>query len=1086
MLDNHTINHFIKYEITTLKRNRGLKCILYICTTLVCSLHIITQSNLFSPEWIAIALPSSIPFANAYLINYLQVFIIIIWANLPIEKHQTKELPDSIQIRPFKNIELLSGKILGFIYMILVFTLSLNLIAIAIHLFISNSPFSLYPYLFYHFTLTLPTLIFTTGITLFMKGIIKNKAISSIILLAFLYIEIAYGKNILHGSIDLFASSLPNTFSDITGFSGLNLYLLQRLSFFLWGFGFILFGIFFLNRLPNSKRQQSSVSKCGLCIILLGFIPTWTFISTFTQQKKERDQMRHVFAQYENTPKISIGKHEIQFEQKDKKYFATSKITILNSLEQPLDSVILYLNPGLNVTRLSENNIPLNFHRKQQVITIRQILQPHEIRTFEIQYEGTINPAICYAEITNLDSLAISRNYGIFNLGKDFYYLQTNFTLLTPECLWYPNALPPVNLLSPYIVSQNYTNFQLTVIGEKERTPISQGKRITQGDTTRFINTNKQTGLSLCIGKYNTNSVSANNISFELYRFKKHIYLTGKIKDPSILIKTWLGGLEYNNQKYLFSKLALIEIPINFCAFSRNGKNGSEYIQPEIIFRPEREASISTTLQIPTEALNPGIPPEIEWFSGYMNNYSAYRSLKTGNQFSNLLCKSIKKRAIKNEYNISTLLQRHHLYLTSPEFPGIHLIFQKIQEQLATSHQNYNNNPCYTYASKYFKEHNLQAIFQDKIDILQFEELLYTKSLMLLLNTLQTIPKQELYHFIEKFCLRHVFSEINYEQFCNEIEYKYHIDLKKLTRQLYHTKGLPNFVIKDARLQEIPDRNGITGYQYSVKVWNKGNIDGIITINDSHTNQHTHYLIPAGKSKEIYSYIEDLDNEFEIRVYTNLSQNIPAFYTFNNIQPTPFHGKPRTGIFDIDTTSFLPPKNEYIVDNEDATFKIIDPGEKLTRFMKQQNKHDTNNPNHKQWTYSYYNRGGYGEPVKSYYKKLAGNGNSKVEWETTLPVAGEYELFVYHDEMTFKNNGYVKKYVNYKEITINNPTQTYLFTHQNGQERIVLDTRQAGYGWISLGIFPFPQGKTQITLLDLGSSPFQIIIADAVKWVKIK
>ena len=180
----------------------------------------------------------------------------------------------------------------------------------------------------------------------------------------------------------------------------------------------------------------------------------------------------------------------------------------------------------------------------------------------------------------------------------------------------------------------------------------------------------------------------------------------------------------------------------------------------------------------------------------------------------------------------------------------------------------------------------------------------------------------------------------------------------------------------------------------------------------------------------------------------------------------------------------MPDPNVFIVDNEDQGFHIIESAQALTRLVREQNKNNKNTSNSKTWTRNYYNKGGIGEPIRSYHKKLAGTGESNVEWETTLPEAGIYELFVYHDEMTFKRNGYIKKYVNRKELTSPKPTQTYLFLHKGGNEKITLETEEAGYGWISLGKFPFPAGKTKVTLLDIGSGPYQAIIADAVKWVK--
>ena len=61
------------------------------------------------------------------------------------------------------------------------------------------------------------------------------------------------------------------------------------------------------------------------------------------------------------------------------------------------------------------------------------------------------------------------RDSYIFQQGKDYFYLQPELTLLTPECIWYPTGIPPVNVLSPQLSLTDYCQFRLSVIGEKER-----------------------------------------------------------------------------------------------------------------------------------------------------------------------------------------------------------------------------------------------------------------------------------------------------------------------------------------------------------------------------------------------------------------------------------------------------------------------------------------------------------------------------------------------------------------------------------------------------------------------------------------
>ena len=173
-MNYHILKQITIHQVKILRRDRGLNGIMLFCIVLIAFAHIMIQSNIKSPTWIAISLSSAIPFANAYLINYLQVLIIIFWAGNSIRKDMQADSSDAIQTRPYDNTEWLWGKIMGFIVIMLIFDITAAIVAMVIHLFVSDSPFTFHPYLFYFFTLTLPTLIFMTGLTICLKGIVKK------------------------------------------------------------------------------------------------------------------------------------------------------------------------------------------------------------------------------------------------------------------------------------------------------------------------------------------------------------------------------------------------------------------------------------------------------------------------------------------------------------------------------------------------------------------------------------------------------------------------------------------------------------------------------------------------------------------------------------------------------------------------------------------------------------------------------------------------------------------------------------------------------------------------------------------------
>lgn len=1060
---NHLkIIQFVGYGIKILTRDWGFRFISLFCAILITFLHFTTQKSVETSQWIAISLPSAIPFANAYIVNYLQVLIVIFWGGSFIYKEQKIDSNASLDIRPFSNKEYLWGETIGFIVVLLGLDFLLGVIAIIFHLLLSDSPFTLYPYIFYFLTLTLPTLVFTTGLTVAIKGLVRNRGIAFLVLIGIFALDILYTSKFFHGATDLFASSLPNAFSDITGFAETGLFLLHRLSFLLMGSGLIFLSISTIRRIPNNLQSPKKETVFGLIIILLGITSNGIYLHHFNREEQTRQLFRNTFVKYEETPKVHITNHHIRFKQQGRTYSAVSQLEIINPNGQPLSYIILYLNPGLKITDLQIGGKNVDYTRENQVAIIKEILQPQETKALAIHYEGSISPEVCYIEIEDLNEQSATRKYSIFNMGENYFYLEPEFTVLTPECLWYPTSLPTVNTSSPYTTIQNYTRFELSVIGEKKRMPVSQGIPSILEDTIRFSNTYDLPSLSLCIGNYTRKAITVEDKTYEIYVFKGHEYLIEQFPDPQEIIKTWNENyIFYPDRKYVFHKIALIETPVHFCAYTRMWKKGSEYLQPELIFRPEREALTSKAFKVKQQAVNKEFSPQREYFYQYKDNYNEKRFHLAENIFN----KNPKKKLIKNEYDFSTLERNVYFYIYSPEFPGIDLFFQEILSAWEHLYDSFNDYYTYRKASFYLNGHSLREALKTSQEI---SDIISAKSEDFAKRLLCFIPYKEFRAFTENFFQQHAFQTIRYEEFCSAFEEQFGFDLLDFTRQCYDTRKLPAFLVKDAQIEKVEKKNGETGYIQSVKIWNRSNADGVITIVSPY-GKNMNYLVPAGSCQEIREYFEIEPSEFELQVETNLAQNRPSCYSFPNIRPSNTIREARAGIYDADTNLFLPKAGEYIVDDNDPGFHIITDKRPLKNNLLWEMK----------------DMEGYGEIIREFHVKLAGQGNSPVEWEVQLPEEGEYELFIYNNKKAVNQIALPSIFIQGKEEEKKNPIQTYQFTHADGEEKVELKLRELDNGWISIGKYRFNSGTAKIRLEDKGVDPRQKLLADAVKWVKI-
>ncbi|WP_294141317.1 hypothetical protein [uncultured Sanguibacteroides sp.] len=1050
------------YEIKTISREWSFRMVTVLSVLIVTSLHVITQSNLVEPEWIAISLPSAIPYSNACLVISLQMIIIIFFAGNFLRGNRPEGSNSALSARPYSNLELLWGKTTGFLILMFGVALLQGTIAIFIHLFGSDSPFVLYPYVFYFFTLTCPILFFFTGLTMYVKGITRTPALAIVLLIGSLYFFLSFGSELFYGAFDVSAISLPNTFSDLTGFTGLGGYLLQRSSFLAWGCGLILLSISFVNRLPSGTKSNFSIGRQGVWFVVLGLIFSGFYTESFIRRDHERKTIRETLAKYQPTPKVSITDHNIEFKQEGYTYSASSRLNLLNTNNQKIDSVILYLNSGLKVLKLTYRGKAIPFRREHQVLTLPLSMKPGETKQIEIEYGGSISSVVCYPEIVDIDSLAKNRLYYQYNMGQNYYYLQPDYTLLTPECLWYPTSKPNVNVNLPLSTDQDYTRFTLLVKGEPSRTAISQGEETREGENTRFMNKIALPGLTLCMGDYTRKSLQKNGILYEIFLFRDHEYLIPEEITPEEAIKSWKRMFGYNDKAYVFTKLNLVETPIHFCAYSRNWKNNSEQVQPEIILRPEREALLPWTFSIKSNQEN----QFLDWYMNYLA--SGTRDFPMGNMFFNRLTGNYNTKKIKNESDIYFLQQKDHynVYSSSPEFTGINRLFHYMQQGFYT---NFNDGVNVYYIGKNLRDRNLAEVLGEPNDEKEVDKAIYARGYYFLKYILyRPVSPEEFERFNSNFIQSHAFQSFSYEKYCEEFENQFGIPLLELTRNLYNENGFPAFHFKDAQVDDVETVDGKLGYVFSIKVWNKGKRNGILSFKHVDDIEKREYFIPKGSCKEIKIYFEGDRDSYTIILYTNDSQNLPSYYTFNEFPEKGIIEKPVDGIFETDTLAFAPEPNVYIVDNEDPGCRIVEHRRSIEKLRK----------SHKTRWYWLDNENAYGEVSKTFFRKAA-KGNSEIEWEVNLPESGKYELFIYNPLEKSKN--YLRKRKE-RETWI----QKYRFVHDKGKEEVEVALLEAEHGWVSLGTYQFHAGKTKITLSGQGANRYQYMYADAVKWVKIK
>ena len=406
--------------------------------------------------------------------------------------------------------------------------------------------------------------------------------------------------------------------------------------------------------------------------------------------------------------------------------------------------------------------------------------------------------------------------------------------MLTPECLWYPVSLPPVNPQSPYNIGKNFTDYALTVLYSGNGKVLSQGK-ITENDgKITFTNPTPLTGISLTIGDYEKKSVVADSTDFEIYYFKGHDFWTETFSELTdtiaVVLQEKKEDIERNNGRdYPFSKIVMAETPIPFATYVRNWKGYSEYVQPEIIFMPERLATINFDFKAvkkqidswgnPNEASRTEQEKQVQLFDWFLWRIREEKTVEDGNW----------NNQVVNKRYINPMFFDYVSYIRSEDYPILDLAVNLMQTS-STEMRNWGNviNDKQR-ANLYLETKSFQQAAKDpELKPVIFYEMLKLKSNVLKNYIFSLVPEEEFNTFLKEFSLGHQFMEVPFEDLDDAIAEEFGIDLSDFIHQWYTEDHSPTLYIQNVDANQVVVED-ITRYQVKFKVNNPADVDAIIT-----------------------------------------------------------------------------------------------------------------------------------------------------------------------------------------------------------------------------------------------------------------
>jgi hypothetical protein len=1112
MFSVYNILTIAKFETKTLFRSWFFRVFAILTVGILGFLNILFFTDAIDVlPWSLRGLPGSIPYLNMLFYNIAQAIIAVFMASDFLKRDYKLNTTEVIYMRSMTNGDYILGKLLGILFVFVSLNLLVYIFALVINLVFADVPVYFSAYAIYFLLMSLPSLIFIIGLAFISMILIKNQALTFILVLGYVAITLFFVSTKINYLFDYMCWYIPLAFSDFTGFTDLGPIIIQRLLYLSLGLAFIFLTIVSIRRLPQSQflTKLSTV----LAVVLFIFVGALGFIhySDYSQFKSARSTMIALNDQQSSTAIVSVKSCNLQLEHIGENIAVNAELGIVNENSEMLEKIVFSLNPGLEVNTVKINNNDVQFEQNFHLLTLNAGLQVGEATTVQMNYSGRILQSSSYLDVDD-EQFNLIHNIGPYKLEKKYGYLKANYVLLTKENLWYP--VPGVTHGSKILPQwkKDFINFALSVKTREGLTVISQGELLdSENGTVKFVPENPLSQISLVIGNYEKRSIVVDSVEFSLYTHSKHNHFVpyfSAIGDTiGSLIRDTKQEFESKvNLDYAFPRMSLIEVPAHYVAFERRISSVVERIQPEQMFLPENGLSLYSTDFKRTK------------------KYSNRRNKDMNRDVSEKQTQTSMLTRFLSEFQGNSMRRRHGGINVNfaPEFSLIPLYFQYVSHLEAKEYPLLGDafesflNTKYGGGESIFgrfftgmsddekanlilRDNSLAQLLTDTEHFDQIKDVIRVKSDFLFKRLVGTVGQEKFDNYLDQLLNEHKFKPIKMEQFITDLQNKFGINFLEWLGPWRNDTSLPGLFVSNIKAYEVLKGN-MSMFQASFTLSNEKSVPGLVAVEfrgggrrgDGHrfgppaATDLRIINIEGDQAKQVFILLDEEPRMMSIN--TIMAENLPQtfIHRIEDIEldknAVPFDGEK---MLDEIPPFTLP--GEYIVDNEDSSF-TVETGEKksmLQRFLKIEDEDEEYSAfrfyrppsNWRKTTFDDF----YGKYIHSAYFIRSGGGEKTATWTANLESSGQYDVFAFNPQIQMRfgrgrGRGGDRGGSNYVgELH-------FKIYHDDGVEELLLDAPNADQGWNLLGSYYLSQGEAKVEISN--ESNDRLVIADAIKWIK--
>ncbi len=1135
MISIHNIRTVARYEAKTLRRSWLFRLFSILALAILTIMNIGMFSPIGDEDWEFLAIPSSMPLVNLYILNIAQSLIVIFLASDFLKRDKKLDTNEVLYTRPMSNMEYIFGKSLGILRLFLGVNILILTICLIINIISQQASIDIAAYFEYLFIISIPTLIFSLGFAYLLMSIIRNQSITFLLLLGFAALNMFYLFNRMNSFFDYMLFGLPVFKSGFTGFSNIDIIIAQRVMYTSLGLVFIFVTILIFKRLPQSKTHRA-ISLISLFVFLVSTAySAYYFLENYYENRNLKNKVIEINSKYEKSDFLKVTDADIEIEYASREISAAVSLNCLNNNDSPVSEALFSLNPGLSVKEILVNGTTGTFKTDGHILLVDLDpgLPPDSSIYINFIYAGDIEEAYCYPWY-NEDIKENPFRIGPVSADKKQVIQKDEFLLLTPETHWYPVAGLNFYPGSPAKILIDFTNYTLRVKRNNDLVAISQGARTSDEDYWYFDNENPLTGISLLEGYYISDTISVDSTDFIAHYYRGHDYFTDDLNELGDTLANLISGimteLETNfSTEYPFDRLSLVEVPVYFHSIEKKNTQTRAEVQPTMILLPEKlatinEASFHRTIKRQKrrmERSNQVITDkelQVRAFNNFVRNTFITSSDFRFNRGNTTM--------VPGRYLLGPSFYFYKNNFYSDEYPVMNAVFETHLQKVETPQGGFqrmflgglSENDK---ANTILRDHSMEEILALNPSNDTTRLILTVKGDYLFNLIRAEVGIDEFNTWFSDYLEENKFRNISIRDFSSNLQESFAFNLEKYLDQWYRGKGQPGFLFSDIMVQEVvvgtrtrykvsftasnPEETagifnvgfrtggrgpgGGRGMQgnvaISVSPGGRGNISVGMAGRGMQTNDVEKIVkLEAGQAKRVSVILDSQPRGMFVN--TLFSVNNPGELQFPLIDLTQGKTDDNTeGEIILDRIPLLHEENEIIVDNEDAGFRIyqvISSG----RLKEWLNIGADNGNDYREmfiwWAPEYWQKTVqstyYGKYVKSAVYTRAGSGERYISWTAEIEEPGYYDVYTYIGT----RGG--QRIMGGRSRENRNAMQDLHFQveHDDGSEEVLVDWDNAENGWNHLGSYYLSPDTARVIMTN--QSEGRTVTGDAIKWVK--